>query len=365
MKQSIQKLYRSRLSHRFMQATAPIGARVLGRVADAYEYLNAGETEQLRRNFTLAFPHFSESEVRELILRYRRAIFESEYERKQLDVMPPAQLRDFCRERVEIEGGEHFHAACESAEPVVLFTPHYGSFAIGTMRAAMDIAPYKQFSIFYDSPEKNPTTHIYKGFFDRLDVGTKVLYNDRTAILAGARALKKGGVLGIMPDVYEYNLGLMYVPFFGGLTVTMGGTAFFALKANARLLPAYCWRRQHGHFVVRYDPPIELSATGNLAEDIYHTTVRIFANLEAQFTRAPEHWIYWDRFSARMSYDLDGKLPRGDESWAEQFTKFRRALATEQSTLGRFLSKFENGLYETATSATQTEFSLDRIAKTR
>lgn len=344
MKHKIQNLYRSRLTHGFMQTTAPVGSRVLARVADAYEYLNTDETEELRRNFSLAFPHLSEREVRELILKYRRSSFESEYERKQLDMMPAAQLRDFCMNRVEIDGEEHFRAAVENPEPVVLFTPHYGSFSIGTMRAAMDIAPHKQFSIFYDSPEKNPTTYIYKGLVDRLDVGTKILYNDRTAILGGARALKKGGVLGIMPDVYEYNLGLMYVPFFGGLTVAMGGTAFFALKAKARLLPAYCWRRKRGHFVVRYDKPIELSATGNLAEDIYHTTVRIFANLEAQFTAAPEHWIYWDRFANRMSYEFDVKLPRGDESWSEQFTRLRRAVATEQSTLGRFLSGFEKNL---------------------
>ena len=346
MKERIQKLYRSRLAHRFMQATAPVAAPVLRRVADAYEYLNAAETEELRQNFKLAFPHFSEREVRELILKYRRSSFQSEYERKQLDMMPAAELRDFCLERIEIEGIEHFRAACESPDPVVLFTSHYGSFAIGTMRAALDIAPHKQFSIFYDSPEKNPTTHIYKGLVDRLDVGTRVLYNDRTAILAGARALKKGGVLGIMPDVYEYNLGLMYVPFFGGLTIAMGGTAFFALKANACLLPAYCWRRKPGHFVLRYDAPIELSATGNLGEDIYHTTVRIFANLEAQFTAAPEHWIYWDRFASRMCFDLDVKLPRGDGSWSEQFTKLRRAVATEQSTLGRFLSDFEKRLHQ-------------------
>lgn len=346
MKERIQKFCRSRLSHGFMQATAPAGAAVLGRVADAYEYLNADETEILRQNFSLAFPHFSEREVRELIVRYRRATFQSEYERMQLNVMPATQLRDFCMKRVQIEGVEHFREACESPGPVVLFTPHYGSFAVGTMRAALDIAPYKQFSVFYDSPEKNPTTTIYKGLIDRLEAGTKILYNDRTAILGGTRALRKGDVLGIMPDVYEYNLGLMYVPFFGGLTVAMGGTAFFALKAKARLLPAYCWRQKPGHFVVRYDAPIELSSTGNLGEDIYHTTVRIFANLQQQFTAAPEHWIYWDRFSTRMSYDLEGKLPSGKESWAEQFTKLRRAMATEQSTLGRFLSGFEKRLHE-------------------
>src|ERR1041385_9116997 len=117
MKHRIQRLYRSRLTHGVMQATAPIGARVLARVADAYEYLNADETGELKRNFSLAFPHFSEREVRELILKYRRSSFESEYERKQLNMMPAAQLRDFCMKRVEIQGIEHFHATIASPDP--------------------------------------------------------------------------------------------------------------------------------------------------------------------------------------------------------------------------------------------------------
>lgn len=346
LKETIDKFYRLPFAPSLIRTLSPAGASVLNRVADAYEYLNANETKELKQNFSLAFPDRSDRELRDLVIRYRRSTFQGEYERRLLNLMTAPQLRDFCMKRVEIEGGEHLRAACENPEAVVLFTPHYGSFAVGTMRAAMDIAPHKQFSVFYDSPEKNPTTHIYKGLIDRLEVGTKVLYNDRTAILAGARALKKGGVLGIMPDVYEYNLALMYVPFFNGLTVTMGGTAFFALKANARLLPAYCWRRKHGHFVVRYDAPIELSRTGDLAEDIYHTTVRIFANLQAQFTAAPEHWVYWDRFSARISPELEVRLPRTNESWNEQFTRLRQALATEQSALGRFLGNLEAGLHE-------------------
>lgn len=346
LKERIKKLYRSSLSHGLMQATSPIGAAALDRLADAYEYLNAEQTERLKYNFSLAFPHLSDTELRELVIKHRRATFQSEYERRQLDVMPGAQLRAYCMERMEVEGEEHLRAACESSEPVVLFTPHYGSFALGTMRAALDIAPYKLFSLFYDSPEKNPTTHIYKGLIERLETGARVLYNDRTAILAGTRALKKGGVLGIMPDVHEYNPGLMYVPFFGGLTVAMGGTAFFALKANARLLPAYCSRRGAGRFFMRYDPPIELSRTGDLAEDIYQTTVRIFASIQAQLTIAPEHWVYWDTFTDRMGYELEVKLPRGNDSWAEQFTRLRRAVATEKSTLGHFLSGFEARLHQ-------------------
>jgi hypothetical protein len=47
-----------------------------------------------------------------------------------------------------------------------------------------------------------------------------------------------------------------------------------------------------------------------------------------------------------MSYEFNVKLPCGNESWSEQFTNLRRAVATEQSTLGRFLGRFENNLHD-------------------
>jgi len=121
----------------------------------------------------------------------------------------------------------------------------------------MDFENFKKVSLFYESPEKNPTTSIYKGLMERLGCDARVLYNDKTAVLKGLRVLKNGQVLGMMPDVFEYNLGLMYVPFFGRLTVAMGGTAFFALKTNARLIPGYSWRRKGQRFALKYGAPIE------------------------------------------------------------------------------------------------------------
>jgi hypothetical protein len=68
--------------------------------------------------------------------------------------------------------------------------------------------------------------------------------------------------------------------------------------------------------------------------------------MQAQFTEAPEHWVYWDRFAERMGNELQIKLPRPNESWSKEFTRLRRAVATERSPLGRFLRDFEARLYQ-------------------
>ncbi len=324
-----------------MQSTSPLCTAAINKVAEIYEQLNESKAETLKCNFALAFPGLSQAEILDLMRKHRQSLFHSELERRQLNVMPPAHLRRFIQKHVEIEGSEHLREAREGPEPVILFTPHYGSFAVGVLRAIMDFENFKKVSLFYESPEKNPTTSIYKGLMERLGCDARVLYNDKTAVLKGLRVLKKGQVLGMMPDVFEYNLGLMYVPFFGRLTVAMGGTAFFALKANARLIPGYSWRRERQRFVLQYGAPIELSRTGDMAEDIYRTTVRIFANIQEQLTVAPEHWVYWDTFTERMSYGAEIEIPRASDAWLPQFGKLRHELATDTSHLGRFLSSLE------------------------
>jgi KDO2-lipid IV(A) lauroyltransferase len=351
----INKLVPSRLAHAVMQGAAPLVTPALDRLADVIRCLDAGTTARLRQNFAFALPHLTERGVEDLVKRHWRARFQSEFERVQLNGMPREQLKRYCLTHVEVEGEEHVRAACESPDPLILFTPHFGSFAAACLRGILDVEQHKTLSLFYDPPEVNPTTAVYRPLIERLGCNSKVLLNDRTAVLKGLRALKNGGALGIMPDVYSYNLGMMFVPFFGRLAVAMGGTAYFALKSNARLIPAYCHRRRRGRFVLQYGAPIELSRTGDFGRDVYNTTARIFANIQEQLTALPEHWIYWDTFYERFAFAPDVRLPREGESWAEGFGAYRSALAECKSSLGRFLGSFEAQLRRGAEREEQEE----------
>lgn len=342
MKERITKaVYPSRLAERLLRLTSPACAAGFDLLADAFMHLDEGATARLHYNFELAFPQLPEAERRDLIRRHWRARFQSELERIQLNGMPRLQLLEFCRTRVEVEGEENLRAACEGPRPVVFFTPHYGSFVVAVMRVIMDVERHKVLSLFYDPPEVNPTTTIYQGLFERLGSNARILFNDKTAVLKGLRALKNGNALGIMPDVYDFNMGMMYVPFFGRLAVAMGGTAFFALKANALLIPLYCWRRGRWRFTLKYGAPVELSRTGNLDEDIYLTTANIFRHMEEQLRAAPEHWIYWETLHERFSFGGNVALPHDTTSWEPQFKKLCAELAEEKSSLGRFLTTFQ------------------------
>lgn len=337
----IDALYPSRLSYGAVRLASPIAARMLERMADAYRSLDEGTTARLRYNFALAFPAMSETEREELIKRHWRAKFQSELERVKLNSMPREQLIEYCRTHVELEGERNFRAACESSRPVAFFTPHYGNFALACVHLTLEVGRYKTMSFFYDPPEVNPSTTMYKGLIDRLECNAKVIYNDKMAVLKGLRALKNGNALGIMPDVYEYSPGLLYVPFFGRLSIAMSGTAFFALKSDALLIPLYCYRRAGSRFTLKYGEPIELSRTGDFSRDLYLTTASIYANIQSQLTALPEHWVYWPSFDDRLGFAASVELPCDETSWMARFSVLRSELAEENSRLAGFLSSFE------------------------
>lgn len=323
---------------------APPAAVLLKGLADIYRLLDEATSARLRYNFSLAFPNMNESAREELIKKHWRSKFRSELVRRRLLSMPREQLRRFCRASITVEGEQNFRAACESTRAVVFFTPHYGDFALACLRMTLDMERYKTVSVFYDPPEVNPTTSIYQGLIERLGCDCKILFNDKTAALKGLRALKRGNVLGMMPDVYEYNPGMMYVPFFGRLTVAMGGTAFFALKSDALLIPVYCYERNRSRFTLKYGSPVELSRTGDFARDIYLTTAAIFASIQEQLTALPEHWVYWSSLHERFGLAAGFELPRDATSWLARFSDLGRGLAEENSSLAHFLASFEERL---------------------
>lgn len=319
-------------------------ARAFKLLADVDYYLHSNAHDQLRRNLALAFPDSSDSTLKSMVKKHYRSGYQRVVTAIHLSNTSPEERKRYIETHTELRGAEQFRAACESPDSIVFFTPHYGEYIIGCLRGIMEVTRFKRVSIFYDPPEKNPVTVTYRRLIESLDCNVSVLYNDKTAVLKGLRALRNGGALALMPDVYEINNGAMCVPFFGRLMVAMGGTAFFALKGNARLMPVYCYRRSASRFILQLDDPVEVSRTGNFSEDLYRTTVNIFKSIERQLSVMPEHWVYWNSVRDRFRLAADIELPREPESWAAQFAALRERFAYDSTGLREFLDAFAHKL---------------------
>lgn len=292
--------------------------------------------EQMRRNLGAAFPERTEKQLEALIRATARSGTQYMIEQFELDYMPPAELAGFVRRSATFAGLEHLEAALASPRPVVVYAPHYGNFAMACLLLVLQSAPKKSVSIFFNPPEKNPYAPRMRRLIENLGCGAQALHNDRGGLLKAFRALHKGGLIGIMPDVFDYEAGTIFVPFFGRFAFAMTGTAFLARKYDATLLPLYANRLGTGRFEISIDPPVEITRTDDLDHDVWHTTAAVFRNIEEHLRREPEHWMYWDTFLGRVYPNVT--VPSDVAQWETSLGAMSRKF-WERSPLAQFVQE--------------------------
>jgi KDO2-lipid IV(A) lauroyltransferase len=301
------------IAHATIRHAPALAMPLARRFADAAFRRQTPLHDETLAGLAAAFPEKDDRELQHILRAYAHQRYTYHCEQTQLDFMTPPQLAAYCRERVTIRGEDNLADALRRPEPILGFTPHYGNFAITTLHIAQRVSRERSVSMFFNPPEKNAYAPRMKRLIENLDVNAQPLYNDRSGLLKAFRALHKGGFVGIMPDVYDYEAGTIFVPFFGRLAFAMTGTAFLALKYDATVLPMYCHRIARGRFELVIDPPITLHRSGQMEEDIYWTTAAVFRNVEAHLRERPEQWMYWDTFLRRVYPRVE--LPNGGPSW--------------------------------------------------
>jgi lauroyl/myristoyl acyltransferase len=294
--------------------------------------------EQMRRNLVAAFPERTPRQIDHLIRATAHSNYRYLIEQFQLDYLPPSELADFVRRNASFSGLEHLEAALASPKPVVAYTPHYGNFAMACLLLVLQSSPKKRVSIFFNPPEKNPYAPRMRRLIENLDCDAQALHNDRGGLLKAFRALHKGGLIGIMPDVFDYEAGTIFVPFFGRFAFAMTGTAFLARKYDATLLPLYANRAGNGRFEIRVDPPVEVVRTADLDHDVWATTAAVFRNIEEQLRREPEHWMYWDTFLGRVYPNVT--VPADAEQWQASLGTMARKFWA-RSPLAQFVQELD------------------------
>lgn len=288
--------------------------------AGAYVY-RRGTTirRDLVRNFEAALPGI---DTEALVKKYVRSRYEMLIEQLELDYLAPEAVRGFVEERVTWSGVEHLDDALGRPEPIVLYTPHFGHFAIAGLALTLRASQKKSVSVFFNPPEKNPYAQRMRNLIESLGVPAQPLYNDRAGLIKAFRTLKSGGFVALMPDVYDADAGTIFVPFFGRFSHAMPGSAFLAQKYNATLLPIYCYRTGTGRYEIRVDPPLPLASGGDLDANVWETTAAIHRNMEQHLRERPEDWMYWQTFIRRTYPGV--AVPHDREEWSGALDAVRR-----------------------------------------
>ncbi|HVY81777.1 MAG TPA: hypothetical protein VG994_12395 [Steroidobacteraceae bacterium] len=205
------------------------------------------------------------------------------------------QLRTFLEDRVTYEGAAYAQHVFNGTRPVILAAPHYGPAPLGFVAAAHRLSGHRALNLFYDTRALAPQIAL---LFERGGIDATTLLDGLPGTLAASRALGRNEFLVMMPDAFEDMTSTLALPFFGRMLRVAPGTAFFALRTNAWVVPVVAAPARELGVHVTIGRPIDPSRFANLeqAQAIFLLSRAVFASFEREIRRAPEHWYNWESF---------------------------------------------------------------------
>jgi lauroyl/myristoyl acyltransferase len=206
------------------------------------------------------------------------------------------QLRTFLEDRVSYEGAAYAQHVFNGTRPVILASPHYGIAPIGFVAAVHRMSGRRALNLFYDT--EHPAAPGLTLLFERGGVDTTALLGGFPGVLAAIRALMRNEYLVMMPDAFEDLAYTLAVPFFGRMMRVAAGTAFFALRTSAWVVPVFAAPTHKLGVHVTVGRPIDPNrfAPFEEAQAIFLLNRMLFASFEREIRRAPEHWHNWEMF---------------------------------------------------------------------
>ncbi len=199
------------------------------------------------------------------------------------------------------DGGELIEAALSERRGLVMLTPHMGCFEICAQAIAERFtSPEAPITVLYRPARQASLRDVMAGSRERPGLATA------PASLAGVRqmirALRRGEVIGLLPDqVPPDGLGV-WAPFFGKPAYTMTLAARLVQQTGAALLLIWGERLPGGEgFVVHVMPAPEIARDAS-AEDAATT---INAAMESVILRAPGQYLWgYHRYKSPRGLDI-------------------------------------------------------------
>lgn len=187
-------------------------------------------------------------------------------------------------ERVRWQGQAVIEQALAAGRGLLLLTPHLGSFEVAARACA------ERYQV--------PITVLYrparKAFLRRLEETARARPNMATApaTLAGVRqmlrALKRGEIVGLLPDQVPPEGQGVWAPFFGQPAYTMTLAARLAQQTGAAIGLAWCERLPRGAGYSIHLTPVD----DRLPEDDVAAAAAINAAMERAIRALPSQYLW-------------------------------------------------------------------------
>ncbi|MBQ9376650.1 MAG: lysophospholipid acyltransferase family protein [Schwartzia sp.] len=201
----------------------------------------------------------------------------------------PNLNRDNIYDYITFEHREYIEEAVAEGKGVVVYTAHIGTWE--WLSAAFLLTGIPATAIAKKQPNEQYTRVIDDL---RATIGMEVFSRGSSELLAAARALKSGKLLGFLAD-QDAGPGGAFIDFLGKPASTPMGPAVFARKFGSPVVPAFILRQPNGRHKVVLGAPMRYKDSGDTDKDLYDFTVRMTRILERVIRENPTQWLWFQK----------------------------------------------------------------------
>ena len=223
--------------------------------------------------------------------------------------MPHLNEKNF-GEYIEIDHLERLTDALAEGHGVAIVTGHIGTwewlsaaFTLNGLPVTAIAKPQPNMQYTYALNDLRKTIHV------------EIFSRGTSELIAAARALKSGKILGFLVD-QDAGPGGAFLSFLGRIAATPMGPAVFARKFNSPVVPAFILRQPNGKHKVVVGEVMRYHDTGDTDKDLFDFTARMTKVVEQIIRDNPTQWLWFQkRWNTKPEQQKTGKhhTVRGQE----------------------------------------------------
>lgn len=186
---------------------------------------------------------------------------------------------------IEVEGKELLDQAQQQGKGVIVIAPHLGNWEY----LGLYLGQYYQSVSLYQPPKRAWLEDITRA--GREKTGATLVPTNKKGVMALLKALRKGGVTGILPDqIPDRESGTAFVPFFGQIVPTMTLISSLVQRGNIVAVTGFAKRLGNGRFKIVF----RAVPDALYQEDEYQSASGLNQAVEQLVALAPEQyqWEY-------------------------------------------------------------------------
>ena len=245
-------------------------------------------------NLALCFPTLSEAERRTLAQASLQHTLQTICEAGAVWLWPAAKTLSLVG---DVEGLALLQAAKATGNGVLVVAPHLGNWEIFGLY--LNVCGCGQSSQLYQAPDSLALDKlIYQA---RSRAGAHMVNTDTKGVAELLKTLRRGEIVGMLPDQVPPDSGGEFAPFFGNNALTMTLLNRLQEKTGARVVIGYARRQQDGFRIVFREPPPAV-----YSEDLPTALAALNHSVEAVVLEAKEQYQWeYKRFKRQPDDKLE------------------------------------------------------------